>query len=22
MWSGISYIKERRKIRYVFRSRR
>ncbi|ENZ4845104.1 TPA: small membrane protein [Klebsiella variicola subsp. variicola] len=22
MWSGISYIKERRKRRYVFRSRR
>ncbi|MCS6056782.1 small membrane protein [Klebsiella variicola subsp. variicola] len=22
MWSGISYIKERRKRRYAFRSRR
>ncbi|HCT5761807.1 TPA: small membrane protein [Klebsiella variicola] len=22
LWSGISYIKERRKRRYVFRSRR
>ncbi|MDG0297490.1 hypothetical protein [Klebsiella quasipneumoniae] len=22
MWSGVSYIRERRKRRYVFRSRR